>query len=170
MGVGCHGPTSPRDPMIEKKLFALNRFVEWPLYVFFADDGGKKLDKISNKNGKFNRKRYLITDDSRCSCLSWMKVGNCKHLKAMRGDFSWTGNGVSAGVAVEYVSKIIENSESIFPSSRLKWWVAAEDFDDITHVITLRTSESLNFERMYFLVGERDSTFAVNFVYDPLEI
>ncbi len=156
--------------MIEKKLFALNRFVEWPLYVFFSDDRGKKLDKITNKNGKFGRKRYLITDDNRCSCLSWMKVGNCKHLRSLRGDFSWTGAGVSAGVAVEYVSRIVENSNSVFPRSRLEWWVAAEDFGDIIHVVTLRTVENLNFERMYFLVGDRRSTFAVTFIYDPLEV
>ena len=156
--------------MIEKKLFALNRFVEWPLYIYFLDDRGKKVDKITNKKGKFSRKRYLITDDNRCSCLSWMKVGNCKHLKSMGGDFSWTGNGVSSGIAIEYTSRLIENSNSVFPQSRLKWWVDPEDLENTIHVITLRTVENLNFERMYFLVGDRRSTFAVTFIYDPLEV
>ena len=155
--------------MIEKKLFSLNKFVNWPLYVYCRDTQGLNLDKITTDKGKFLRKRYFITEDSRCSCLSWMKVGDCKHLKSLRGDFSWTGNGVSAGAAVQYVSKIIETSDSVFPGSRLKWWVAAEDLEDTINVVTLRTFEPLNFERMYFLVGERSSTFAVNFIYDPSE-
>jgi len=77
-------------------------YVGWPVYLEHKGDHEWHLDKYKGPGGG-QRTRYLLTPTDgrvRCSCLGWMKYGDCKHLRALRADWAWVKDG---GVVPEYV-------------------------------------------------------------------
>lgn len=79
----------------------VGEYVGWPVYLEHKA-GDWHLDRYKGPGGG-QRARYLFTYDAgrvRCSCLGWMKYGDCKHLRALRADWSWVKDG---GVVPEYV-------------------------------------------------------------------
>jgi len=77
--------------------------VLYPLYLFEPDDAGWQVRKV---HASGYEQRYAVTGVepvARCSCLGWMKTGDCKHLKTLRGDWSWVKpkDGGEPGVPAE---------------------------------------------------------------------
>ena len=98
--------------------------------------------------------------------MSWMKTKQCKHLNWLKGDFGKL-TGCSVGTALEETARIIENCREVFPESREKWWLNAEEYDDTINALVLRFTEPLD---MSFLVSIRtfeEIQLGVVFIFDP---
>lgn len=92
-----------------------------PFYVFTRTATSIYCDKLTApKSTGFTKNRYLLSPGS-CTCMSFMKGHDCKHLKMLRGDFSWVGEGVSSSILVEEIDKFIEICKESFPDSVEKW-------------------------------------------------
>ena len=95
----------------------------YPVYVFGAD-------WVEKHTASCCKVRHLFTktlEDSehapicgmpvkianvRCSCLGWMRFGDCKHLKMLRDDWSWIKDG---GVVLEYVRAYLPDLDELLP-------------------------------------------------------
>lgn len=155
--------------MIEKKLSELLKFLDFPIYIYHKATGYEayEIDRITFEGeAGFRRNKYLITGDNQCSCMSWMKTKQCKHLKWLNGDFGKL-TGCSIDTALEETNRIIENCGEVFPKSREKWWLNAEEYDDTINALVLRFTEPLD---MSFLVSIRtfeEIQLGVVFIFDP---
>jgi len=83
--------------------------VQYPLYLFTPDAAGWQIRKL-HPNGY--EQRYAVTGVepvARCSCLGWMKTGDCKHLKTLRGDWTWVKpkGGDVPGVPSHYAAAAV---------------------------------------------------------------
>jgi len=101
----------------------IGNLIGYPVYVFGRD----WVEKHTASRGKV---RHLFTktlEDSehapicgmpvkianvRCSCLGWMRFGDCKHLKMLRDDWSWIKDG---GVVLEYVRAYLPDLDELLP-------------------------------------------------------
>ena len=96
--------------MIEKKLTELVKFLDFPIYIYHKATGYEayEIDRISFEGESgFRRNKYLITGETQCSCMSWMKTRKCKHLRWLNGAFT-NLTGCSMGAALEETTRIIE--------------------------------------------------------------
>ena len=93
-----------------------------PIYVFRQEPVGLVCDKLFNpKDNKFDRIRYVITGGRQCTCMSFMKSKDCKHLKMLRGDYDWVGDGVPSSKAVETVAGLVDQVLETLPESAKDW-------------------------------------------------
>jgi len=88
------------------------------VYVFQEHPGGYVCDKLTkpDEGTEFERKRYLITGETQCTCLGWMKFRDCKHLKMLRRDMSWVKNPPPFSFAVEEFERLFVELQKRFTS------------------------------------------------------
>lgn len=106
-----------------------------------------------------------MIEGNQCSCLSWMKVGRCKHLEWLQGNFDRL-NGVPAATALAALNDLVHRSTKLFPKSHKKWWVGADQISDIVAAIQLETIEPLGFSRLVTIQTIRKYKLAFVFTYE----
>jgi len=86
----------------------IGNLIGYPVYVFGRD----WVEKHIASGGKV---RHLFTREGakpRCSCMGWMRFGDCRHLKMLRDDWSWMKEG---GVVPDYVRAYLPDLEELSP-------------------------------------------------------
>ncbi len=154
--------------MLEKYLSELPHFLDFPIYLYHKVTTAKntyEVDKITFENETFKRNKYLI-NEQQCSCMSWMKTENCKHLRWLQGDFGMLA-GCPITYALEETANIIERGRKVFPVSHKKWWLSLENMDEHVNAIVLRFSEPLDLSFFLSIKTFETAQLAVTFIYDP---
>ena len=82
--------------MKSNMLTKIQKVVTEPIYMTSDGEllGVRFVDKLTLKDKKWMRRRYVVNPGEQCSCLGYMKVGSCKHLKMVSGEIE--GTGISA--------------------------------------------------------------------------
>lgn len=160
-------PRPPAVIMIEKRLDELYELLEFPIYIYRGKHNRYEVDKITKKEERFERHRYLI-EGNQCSCLSWMKIKRCKHLDWLAGNFE-KFEGVPASVALAETSRLIEGSEKLFPESRKKWWLDAEDVEDYVGAIYLQIVEPFDCKKLVSIKNTGPAKLAICLIFDREE-
>jgi len=93
-----------------------------PFYIFKQEGLLLTCSKLHNpKDGKFSVTTYRIVEGKQCTCMSFMKVGNCKHLKMLADDYSWIMEGVPWDYAIEVLDELIKKCGDSLPKSAADW-------------------------------------------------
>jgi len=103
--------------MTQQSFDIVTKQLPTPLYVYQESRTGYIVDKLEvadPEKKEFSRVRYLITGKTQCSCLSWMKTKQCKHIRMLQGEFQGCGVPYSianeqAGVFTEILSGLTED-------------------------------------------------------------
>jgi hypothetical protein len=114
--------------MPKKDLAKLQSIIDFPAWVFSRGKASIYCDKITETPSGLTRKRYLVTAGSQCTCMSFMKVGSCKHLSMLKSDYAWTKSSVSGEQAAEEARELVKKVKPEFPTSD-SWsdWPDAHD-------------------------------------------
>ena len=86
----------------------LESVVDFPVYLFKKNATGYTCTKIERYKDEFKTKTYFITAKSQCTCMSWLKVGECKHLHIVNDRSFWIGAGVSGEYAADEANRIMD--------------------------------------------------------------
>ena len=125
--------------MKTEELAELEEAFDFPIYALTKNPTGYFVDVLSQKEGALNRNRYFVTAGTQCTCLGFMKGGDCRHLKMLRGDYSWSGDGAVAAYAVDEATRLAETvGVKHYPEFVGGWVPAIDAVPDIVIGIELR--------------------------------
>lgn len=122
------------------QLEQLKEAVCFPVYVFLKNGGVNHFcDKIELRDDEraFTKFRYLISAGEQCTCMSFMRTRQCKHLKMLTSDFSFGTKGVPKEYALSESKSLIEKMATAFPLSSAKWAGTGDEMPRLVQLIAL---------------------------------
>jgi len=75
-----------------------------PYYLVTPHLGG---DLVRLYDAGCVQSQYTIQNDN-CTCMSFMKTGQCKHVRMIKGDYSWFTSGQSGAYASSRALEVLE--------------------------------------------------------------
>ena len=127
-----------------------------PIYIFKKRQLSYFCDKLESETDELGRnyKRYVVTESS-CTCMSFMKTGKCKHIKMLKGDFSFSKFVISFDLAKEFIKKV-SSAVSTHMKEEDYWQSPALELDDEDsqyQSLTFRFSCPLKDKSLYKIVS-----------------
>lgn len=122
-------------------LVELREAFDFPIYVVTPNATGAYVDVLGEKDGAVTRQRYFTTAGTQCTCMGFLKGGNCRHLKMLAGDYSWAsdGKGAVGAYAIEEATRLAESvGQKHYPDFAGGWVPDPESVPDIVLGIELR--------------------------------
>jgi len=127
--------------MKTEDLNELREAFDFPIYAITENATGHFVDVLAEKDEAMTRNRYFVTAGTQCTCLGFLKAGDCRHLKMLRGDYSWAsdGKGAVAAYAVDEAERLAETvGRKHYPEFAGGWVPALEAVPDVVLGIELR--------------------------------
>lgn len=87
----------------------IDTLFDYPIYLIAELEGERGSFCIDSCKSETRRDRYIV-NSTKCSCLSFAKVGPlCKHQKMLRQDFSWWFESVGPESAIHALIRVSEH-------------------------------------------------------------
>jgi len=139
----------------------IGRLVGWPVYALH---GREWVEKHTRRGGAF---RFLL-GPGQCTCLGWMRFGQCKHLQMAAGDAAWVPG--EDGWSGEMVRDYIGTLEPLCPGAVERWtaaWTAGQRCygEHTVKQVTLAVPEAMAGEYTFLIAArvERKRGLCIRF-------
>lgn len=113
----------------------LKDVLEFPFYLISRTPTGYTCDKLTEREKGLNRTRYFL-NGNQCTCMSFVKTEQCKHLHMLKGNFAFVGEGADKDHVITEVNRLIDGLGSQFPDA--DWTVRDGELMEKTASIELK--------------------------------